>query len=488
MTFNTFKELAESYSAIPVSRRMLADILTPVSLYLSIRENSDFPFLLESVEGGEQLARYSFLGKNPYQVLRFDGESVTLEVRGEEPVLLEKSYFEALEHLTTLHTEPELPELPRLTGGAVGFSSYDTVRQIENLPDIPDQDIDLPEAIWSFYDEVYAFDHVKQQVVLMKTVFVDENTDLEKAYNNALDSLHSMEESATVPRQTSRSFNLDASSLKSNMEQEYFHQIVEKAKKYIYEGDIFQVVLSQRFEVPFEGDRFTLYRALRMVNPSPYLFFLEFGDFSLIGSSPEVLVRVTDDEVRLLPIAGTRPRGETHIEDQEFEEDLKQDPKEIAEHIMLVDLGRNDLSRVCKSGTVKLERNQAIERFSHVMHIVSDVVGEIDEGKSSVHALKNCFPAGTVSGAPKIRAMEIIDELEQTKRGPYAGAVGYFDFSGNMDTCIAIRTMVVTDNSVYIQAGAGIVADSDPEKEFRETQNKAGALVEALSLALEITK
>lgn len=488
MTFKTFKELAESYSAIPVSRRMLADILTPVSLYLSIRENSDFPFLLESVEGGEQLARYSFLGKNPYQVLRFDGESVTLEVRGEEPVLLEKSYFEALEHLTTLHTEPELPELPRLTGGAVGFSSYDTVRQIENLPDVPDQDIDLPEAIWSFYDEVYAFDHVKQQVVLMKTVFVDDNTDLEKAYNNALDSLDSMEESATATRPTSRSFNLDASHLKSNMEQEYFHKIVEKAKKYIYEGDIFQVVLSQRFEVPFEGDRFTLYRALRMVNPSPYLFFLEFGDFSLIGSSPEVLVRVTDDEVRLLPIAGTRPRGETHVEDQEFEEDLKQDPKEIAEHIMLVDLGRNDLSRVCKSGTVKLERNQAIERFSHVMHIVSDVVGEIDEGKSSVHALKNCFPAGTVSGAPKIRAMEIIDELEQTKRGPYAGAVGYFDFSGNMDTCIAIRTMVVTDNSVYIQAGAGIVADSDPEKEFRETQNKAGALVEALSLALEITK
>ncbi|MGM0459007.1 MAG: anthranilate synthase component I family protein, partial [Bacteroidota bacterium] len=262
----------------------------------------------------------------------------------------------------------------------------------------------------------------------------------------------------------------------------------EKAKEYIFEGDIFQVVLSQRFEVPFEGDRFTLYRALRMVNPSPYLFFLEMEDFALVGSSPEVLVRVTDKEVRLLPIAGTRPRGDTHEEDLELEQDLKQDPKEVAEHIMLVDLGRNDLSRVCRSGSVKLERNQAIERFSHVMHIVSDVVGEIKDDLTSVDALKNCFPAGTVSGAPKIRAMEIIDELETTKRGPYAGAVGYFDFSGNMDTCIAIRTMVVTADSVYIQAGAGIVADSDPEKEFEETKNKAGALVEALSLALEITK
>jgi anthranilate synthase component 1 len=263
---------------------------------------------------------------------------------------------------------------------------------------------------------------------------------------------------------------------------------VKKAKEYIFEGDIFQVVLSQRFEIPFEGDRFTLYRALRMVNPSPYLFFLELDDFALIGSSPEVLVRVTDKEVRLLPIAGTRPRGETHEQDLAYEEDLKNDPKEIAEHIMLVDLGRNDLSRVCKSGTVKLERNQSIERFSHVMHIVSDVVGEISENKTSVQALKNCFPAGTVSGAPKIRAMEIIDELEPTKRGPYAGAVGYFDFSGNMDTCIAIRTMVVTNDSVYIQAGAGIVADSNPEMEYQETRSKAGALVEALSLALEITK
>ena len=488
MTFETFTKLAESYTAIPVSRRILADILTPVSLFLSIRQDSELPFLFESVEGGERLARYSFLGKNPYQTLRFDGESVTLHKQDDEPVFLSEDYFDALERLTTQHSEPELQDLPRLTGGAVGFSSYDTVREIEDLPNTPKNDVLLPEAIWSFYDEVFAFDHVKQQVVLMKTIFVDESTDLKTAYDSAQLKLDQMEKTATSARPSSEPFYLNSEQLKSNLSRETFHTSVKKAKEYIFEGDIFQVVLSQRFEIPFKGDRFTLYRALRMVNPSPYLFFLELDDFALIGSSPEVLVRVTDDEVRLLPIAGTRPRGKSHEEDLAYEEDLKNDPKEIAEHIMLVDLGRNDLSRVCRSGSVKLERNQSIERFSHVMHIVSDVVGEIAEGKTSVQALKNCFPAGTVSGAPKIRAMEIIDELEPTKRGPYAGAVGYFDFSGNMDTCIAIRTMVVTNDSVYIQAGAGIVADSDPEMEYQETRNKAGALVEALSLALEIKK
>lgn len=487
MNFKTFEELAKEYSAIPVSKKMLADVLTPVSLFLSIREQSAHPFLFESVEGGEHLARYSFLGCNPYQTLTFDGKQVILHQKDGKNERLEESYFDALDRLTTQHTEPKLPELPRLTGGAVGFSSYDTVREVEYLPNEPETDIIIPEAIWAFYDEVYAFDHVKQQIVLMKTVLLDENTDLKKAYSDAQNALERMESSALQPSRLSSHFHLDASKLISNMGEEQFHAIVKKAKEYIYEGDIFQVVLSQRFQVPFEGDKFTLYRALRMVNPSPYLFFLDFDDFSLVGSSPEVLVRVTDSEARLLPIAGTRPRGKTHDEDLELENDLKNDPKEISEHIMLVDLGRNDLSRVCKPGTVHLERNQSIERFSHVMHIVSDVVGEIADDKSSVDALMQCFPAGTVSGAPKIRAMEIIDELEPTKRGPYAGAVGYFDFSGNMDTCIAIRTMLVTDQSVYIQAGAGIVADSNPASEFEETKNKAGALVEALSVALEIT-
>lgn len=487
MNFEQFKELAQSYTAIPVSRRMMADVQTPVSLFLSIREGASQPFLLESVEGGEHLARYSFLGCNPYQILTFAGGKTTLKKPGREPENLEESYFGALNRLTTQHSEPKLPDLPRLTGGAVGFSAYDTVRQIEHLPAVPHDDLNLPEAVWCFYDQVYAFDHVKQQIVLMNTVFIDDNTDLNLAFSRAVQVLDEMEKAAVRSIRSKGRFKLDAAQLRSNVEQQRFHDMVNRSKEYIFEGDIFQVVLSQRFQVPFEGDRFTLYRALRMVNPSPYLFFLDFEDFALVGSSPEVLVRVTGNEVRLLPIAGTRPRGDTHEKDLALEEDLKNDPKEIAEHIMLVDLGRNDLSRVCKSGTVQLERNQSIERFSHVMHIVSDVVGEISHGKTSVDALMQCFPAGTVSGAPKIRAMEIIDELEPTKRGPYAGAVGYFDFSGNMDTCIAIRTMVVAGDSVYIQAGAGIVADSNPANEFEETKNKAGALVEALSVALEIT-
>ncbi len=487
MTFEEFKRLAEKYTAIPVARRMVADILTPVSLFLSMRENGFYPFLFESVEGGEHLARYSFLGSNPYQILRFDGEKVTLSLSGRVEIL-EESYFSALNRLTQLHTEPMMPDLPRLTGGAVGFSSYDTIREVEDLPNIPADGLDLPEAVWSFYDEVYAFDHVKQQIIMMKTVFIEPDSHLEGLYEAAIERLDRMEVNALAQKSKQGDFILEANQIKSNMKQSYFEKIVNRAKEYIYEGDIFQVVLSQRFEVPFKGDSFTLYRALRMVNPSPYLFYLDFDTFSLVGSSPEVLVRVTDSEVRLLPIAGTRPRGQNHEQDLAYEADLKADPKEIAEHIMLVDLGRNDLSRVCKSGSVHMERNQVIERFSHVMHIVSDVVGEIGEEHSSVDALMQCFPAGTVSGAPKIRAMEIIDELEPTKRGLYAGAVGYFDFSGNMDTCIAIRTMIVTDQKVFIQAGAGVVADSDPQREFEETQNKAGALIEALNVALQITK
>lgn len=485
MNKERFSELCEDYTAVPVYKRLLADVLTPVSLFMNIREGAEFPFLLESVEGGEQLARYSFIGRNPYQKLKFDGEQTTLESES-STTEIDQGYFDKLRELTTAYTEPTLPELPRLKGGAVGFSAYDTFRLVEDLPDVPVDDLNLPEAIWAFYDEIFAFDHVKHQVVLIKTVFVDEEKDIDEAYRKAQRALDEMEAAALNSNYQNRSFSIDTESLTSNMDQDYFEDIVDKAKEHIYEGDIFQVVLSQRFEADMSGDPFMLYRALRMVNPSPYLFYLDFEDFQLVGSSPEVLVRVQEGETRVLPIAGTRPRGKTHEEDLALEEDLKNDPKEVAEHIMLVDLGRNDLSRVCKAGTVKMERNQVIERYSHVMHIVSDVVGELREDQTSVDALMQCFPAGTVSGAPKIRAMEIIDELETTKRGIYAGAVGYFDFSGNMDTCIAIRTMVVTDNKAYIQAGAGIVADSNPTKEFEETQNKAGALIQALSVALDI--
>jgi len=464
----------------------LADTMTPVSLFLNIREDAYYPFLLESVEGGEQLARYSFLGCNPYQVLRFDGKRVHLTKASGSSKELDKSYFDALNELTSEHKEPEIPGLPRLSGGAVGFSSYDTFREVEHLPNIPEDDLNLPEAIWGFYDEIYAFDHVKHQIVLIKTVFT-QNKDSLKNYQDAQAALDRMEEAARTSRLNRNEFDISRDHVVSNMKYNYFESIVEKAKKHIFEGDIFQVVLSQRFETSLSGDRFMLYRALRMVNPSPYLFYLDFDDFCLVGSSPEVLVRVQDRKARLLPIAGTRPRGNTHEEDLRLEEDLMKDPKELAEHIMLVDLGRNDLSRVCKAGTVKLERKQVVERYSHVMHIVSDVVGELDDEFSAVDALMYCFPAGTVSGAPKIRAMQIIDQLEPAKRGIYAGAVGYFDFSGNMDTCIAIRTMVAKKDKVYIQAGAGIVADSNSEKEFNETKDKAGALIEALGIALDIT-
>ncbi len=522
MNRDTFKNLAGAYTAIPVYRVLMADTVTPVSLFLKIREDGRQPFLLESVEGGEQVARYSFLGRNPFQILEYANDQVRLiQIRNgqsnhainttgsgtgttssgnnrtkqhlsgndtENTVteILDEPYFDVLKRLCLTYKEPRIPDLPRLTGGAVGFSAYDTVRQVEDLPDMPPDDLDLPEAVWSFYDEIYAFDHVKHRVVLIKTVFTDADADHEQQYRDAHHALDRMEDVFNRPGGDAAGYRNTSESLESNIERTVFRDHVAKAKEYIYAGDIFQVVLSQRFRSRFEGDRFMLYRALRMVNPSPYLFYLDYGDFALVGSSPEVLVQVQDDTVRLLPIAGTRPRGASLEEDQAFEEDLNADPKELAEHIMLVDLGRNDLSRVCKPDSVHLTRDRVIERYSHVMHIVSDVSGELMNGKSAVDALMNCFPAGTVSGAPKVRAMEIIDEMEPTKRGPYAGAVGYFDFSGNMDTCIAIRTMVVTESDIYIQAGAGIVADSDPDKEYEETVNKARALVEALDVALRV--
>lgn len=485
MTKEYFLELSKEHTAVPVVRRLLADILTPVSLFLNIREDAQYPFLLESVEGGEQLARYSFIGRNPFQVLSFDGKQTSLARNGQTEIL-DKPYFEVLEELVSAYSEPELPDLPRLRGGAVGYSSYDTIRQVEHLPEVPDDKLGLPEAVWAFYDEIFAFDHVSHQVVLIKTVFLDENTDAEQLYDQAQQALDRMEIDATRHLSSNNELELADDEIRSNLSLDEFRTMVAKGKEYIYEGDIFQVVLSQRFETDMSGDPFMLYRALRMVNPSPYLFYLDFEDFQIAGSSPEVLVSVQERKVRVLPIAGTRPRGKNREEDLAYEEDLLNDPKEIAEHVMLVDLGRNDVSRVSRSGSVKVERNQVIERYSHVMHIVSEVTGDLNPDYTPVEALKRCFPAGTVSGAPKIRAMEIIDELEPDKRGIYAGAVGYFDYSGNMDTCIAIRTMVIHDNKVFIQAGAGIVADSDPQKEYEETQNKAGALIQALSVALDI--
>ncbi len=482
-----FKELSKTYTAIPVYRELLDDVLTPVSLFLKIRQGASYPFLLESVEGGEQLARYSFIGRDPYQALSFKEGNLTLEHDGKSESL-SGDFYDRLDELVSQYQEPKLPELPRLTGGAVGYVAYDTIRQTEHLPNIPEDDLKLPDAIWAFYNEIYAFDHVRHRIILIRTVFIDgTGADLDALFDQALEGLDHMQDRLNHDIRKNGSVDLKTNDLQSNTTRERYMEIVEKGRHYIYEGDIFQVVLSQRITTQYKGDRFMLYRALRTVNPSPYLFYLDLGDFALIGSSPEVQVRVQDGKAEVLPIAGTRPRGKTPAEDEELGSDLKRDAKEVAEHVMLVDLGRNDLSRFCKPGTVKVTQSQVIERFSHVMHLVSTVEGYLQDGYKSVDALRYCFPAGTVSGAPKVRAMEIIDELEAAKRGPYAGAVGYFDFSGNMDTCIAIRTMIATSNRIYIQAGAGIVADSQPAREFDETMNKARALLEALTVAKGMT-
>ena len=499
MTFDTFRNLAETHRRdgrsliVPVYKRLSADLLTPVSAYLRLRDRGPYGFLLESVEGGEKLARYSFLGKDPYQIVRAHRADVTIERRGQprrNGQAPEGTVFDVLQHLLDQYDEVDVPGLPRLRGGAVGYLAYDTVRLLEHLPDTPPDDLHLPDAIWCFYDTLAAFDHVKHQLVLMASAFVEPDTDLSDAYEDALRRLSTLEDelgSGTIDSPAPVSLTAP---MTSTFERDAFEQAVERAKEYIYEGDIFQVVLSQRFALPFAGDRFNLYRALRQVNPSPYLFYLDFDDpeaetegVTLIGSSPEVLVRAEGERAELLPIAGTRPRGTTPAEDAALAEELLADPKERAEHVMLVDLGRNDLGRVCQHGTVAVDRYAYIERYSHVMHIVSSVSGTLADERGPMDVLAACFPAGTVSGAPKVRAMEIIDELEPTRRGVYAGAVGYVDYSGTLDTCIAIRTMVVQGDTAYVQAGAGIVADSDPAFEYEETKNKARALQQAMLMA-----
>ena len=497
MTYDEFRTHVESARAegpsrlvVPVHTRQSADLLTPVSAYLALKDDAPYSFLFESVEGGEKLARYSFLGRDPYRVLTALDFGATVEVDERRTPAPEAglpppsgSIFDVLDTYLERYEEVELPDLPRLRGGAVGYMGYDAVRLMEDLPDAPPDDLGLPDAVWCFYDTVAAFDHVRHQLVLMANVFVDEDTNLREAYDHAQTRLTDLESDLKTAPSAPASFDWTQADLTSNVERPAFEDAVRTAKEHIQKGDIFQVVLSQRFATSFQGDRFNLYRALRQVNPSPYLFYLDLDDLALVGSSPEVLVRAQDGTAEVLPIAGTRPRGEDDAEDDALAEELLGDAKERAEHLMLVDLGRNDLGRVCQYDTVKVDRYAYIERYSHVMHIVSSVTGTLAPDRSSMDALAACFPAGTVSGAPKVRAMEIIDDLEPSRRGVYAGAVGYVDFSGTLDTCIAIRTMVVTDQTAYVQAGAGIVADSDPAREFEETRDKAAALRQALRVA-----
>lgn len=475
---------------VPVTLRRSADLLTPVSAFLSLRDAS-YRFLLESVEGGEKLARYSFLGRDPYRIVRAtqNGASVDIETRRTPGAALaaepEGNIFEVMADLIDRYEEVDIPGLPRLTGGAVGYLGYDAVRLVEHLPDAPPDDLEMPDAIWAFYDTLLAFDHVRHQVVFITQAFIDPDTDISRAYADAQRRLRTLEQDLMEPPMSGAPVQLTSDTMTSNFEQEAFEDAVRTAQELVYEGDIFQVVLSQRFAMRFAGDRFNLYRALRQVNPSPYLFYLDFDDVALVGSSPEVLVRVEGGRAEVLPIAGTRPRGDDATEDAALADELLDDPKERAEHLMLVDLGRNDLGRVCTFDSVDVNRYAFVERYSHVMHIVSSVAGTVDASHGPMDVLAACFPAGTVSGAPKVRAMEIIDALEPSRRGVYAGAVGYIDYSGTLDTCIAIRTMVVRGDTVYVQAGAGIVADSDPTAEYEETRNKAAALREAMHVASE---
>jgi len=486
--------------AVPVARWRSADLLTPVGAYLALREPGGFGFLLESVEGGERLGRYSFLGRRPYLVVEAHGAETTLRRPGASgdgagAVRTEGDVFAVLRRLLADVEEVRPEGLPRFTGGAVGAFAYDAVRLLERLPDAPPDDLGTPDALWAFYDTVAAFDHVTRRLILVATAFVDPDADLEAAYADASARLDALDADldAGPPRDAREPLSLLADEPRSNTRKRDFEDAVRRVQHHIREGDVFQAVLSQRFEMPFAGDPFALYRALRQTNPSPYLFYLDFESADgraviLAGSSPEVLARVEGARAEVLPIAGTRRRGASGAEDAALAEDLSTDPKERAEHLMLVDLGRNDLGRVCRPGSVRVEQYAEIERYARVMHLVSRVAGEVPPERTGLDVLAACFPAGTVSGAPKVRAMEVIDALEPTRRGLYAGAVGYADFSGNTDTCITIRTMLIRPgpegtHTAYVQAGAGVVADSDPSAEFAETHAKARALFDALTLA-----
>ena len=486
-SLDEFKELAARGTFVPVCKEIMADLLTPVSAFLKIAGNADYAFLLESVEGGEHLGRYSFLGKDPFLVLRagHDGKA-TIESAGVTTELTEP-FIPALRRLMAGFKSPAVPGLPRFTGGAVGFLGYDATPWFEPVALAPGAapNENEPAAGFMVFDTVLAFDHVRHRILLISNARVRPDDDLDALYQFARARIGFLERelraslSEPIPK---RGVPL---AVRSNLTREQFESAVRKGQEYIAAGDIYQVVLSQRFDADVEADPFTVYRALRHVNPSPYMFYLRMGQRAIIGSSPEMLVRVENDQVQTHPIAGTRPRGRDEAEDVRLAEELKADEKERAEHVMLVDLGRNDVGRVAEYGSVRVPQFMGLERYSHVMHLVSVVEGRLAADCDRLDALVSCFPAGTVSGAPKIRAMEIIAELEPDRRGLYAGAVGYLDFAGNLDFCIAIRTIVMSGSKASVQAGAGIVIDSNPASEFDETCSKAKALMRALELASE---
>lgn len=483
-----FRSLAYKGNLIPVFKEIAADLETPVSAFLKVCGDSPNSFLLESVEKGERVGRYSFLGTEPMLVYTSFGPNGMIRYREGIETEGQGSPYEILEKILSNWKEVPVAGLPPFTGGALGYFGYETIHAIEEkVPDNKPNDLNLPDAYFIVPDTLLAFDHLKHKLIIIANAHVENpKGDLSLPYEEAKEKIEAVIKKLKVPLVVRELVLQDESDnqpyVESNLSQAKYEEMVVKAKEYIRAGDIFQVVVSQRLSAPLKTDPFTLYRTLRMVNPSPYMFYINGGNFQLVGSSPEVMVKLEKGKATLRPIAGTRSRGQTPLEDEEIAKELLADEKERAEHLMLLDLGRNDLGRVCKKGSVKASEQFVIEKYSHVLHIVSNVSGELEDGKTSFDLLKATFPAGTVSGAPKIRAMEIINELEPTRRGPYAGAVGYFSFSGEMNTGIIIRTMVVKDKKVYVQAGAGIVADSVPSLEYQETLNKAKALLKTLNI------
>ncbi len=485
-TLEEFRKIAKPGALVPIYREILADLETPVAAYMKIAKGQQYAFLLESVERADTIGRYSFLGCNPSTVFQSRGRTVTLTREGRSSSYESDEPLGELWNLMQEYKPVAIEGLPEFYGGAVGYLSYDQVRFFEKLPDSNPDPLELPDLYFMITDTILIFDHVNNRIKIVSNAHV--KADPTTAYHDACRKIDELERMLRKPLVVSServcTGEID-SEPRSSFTREGFCDAVRKAKEYIVAGDIFQVVLSQRFEREVYASPVNIYRALRCINPSPYMTLVQFPDFTLVGSSPEVMTQVKGKRCMVRPIAGTRPRGANSLEDAALEIDLLADEKEVAEHVMLVDLGRNDIGRISKPGTVRPADGKFmyVERYSHVMHIVTEVEGEMAEGEDAFSALRATFPMGTVSGAPKIRAMEIIDELEPIRRGPYAGGCGYISFSGDMDTCIVIRTMLIKDGKAYVQAGAGMVYDSVPEREYEETVNKAKALFRAVELA-----
>lgn len=487
--YSTFVELARDHDRVPVTRRLLCDGLTPVSAFQRL-DDGQTACLFESVVGGEKVGRYSFLAVGPVAEMTAYEQEVTVSSGTDQSTVTVENPIDEVRKRIGQHSVAKVPNQPPFTGGAVGFAAYDIVRYAEHLPNAPTDDRGIPDLFFAFYEQMVVFDNVTKTMTVLALANTDHGVDLESSFQDAIQRIDELIDRLKQPFDHELFADISTAgdprlAYESNFSQEAFEDAVRRCVEYIKAGDIFQVVLSQRLKLEIDVDPFEIYRTLRIVNPSPFMFFLRTPQTTLVGSSPEIMCRVVDDTVTVRPLAGTRPRGKTDQEDLALEKELLADPKERAEHVMLVDLGRNDVGRVAEYGSVELPDVMIVERYSHVMHISSTVVGKLQPDLDAFDALAASLPAGTVSGAPKVRAMEIIDELEPHRRGPYAGAVGYVDFGGNMDTCIALRTLVIQGDKAYVQAGAGIVADSDPTTEYRETLNKARGLLKAIEVTHE---